>query len=257
MEIVESIVLGVIQGIAEWLPVSSEGMNTLIMVNFFGKGLVEAVKYSIWLHLGTLLAAALYFRKDLYKLLKKVPSYDPKKDKLLSFLFLATAITAVLGGSIYVFVLKSIDVEGKLATVFVGALLLITGLLQSLSKKGIKKKKISMVDGVLAGIAQGLAILPGISRSGMTSSVLLLRKYEAEDALRISFLMSVPAVIIAVLGLLFLEGIFFSLSSLLAVLFSFVFGLLTIDILLKLAKRIQFGYFCLFLGVLSILAYFV
>jgi len=75
MSFLESIVLGIIQGITEWLPISSEGISSLVMIQFFGKTLSEAIFYSLWLHLGTLLAAVLYFWQDVKKIVKTLPDY--------------------------------------------------------------------------------------------------------------------------------------------------------------------------------------
>jgi undecaprenyl-diphosphatase len=97
-------------------------------------------------------------------------------------------------------------------------------------------------------------VFPGISRSGITVSVLLLRNYDARSALKLSFLMSIPAVLAAEVGLALLDRITLDAYSLISVVISFVFGMLTIDALLKIGRRINFGNFCIFLGVLSITA---
>ena len=64
---IEAVILGIVQGISEWLPISSEGMTSLIMINFFGKSLAEALPMSIWLHVGTMFAACVFLRKDLIR----------------------------------------------------------------------------------------------------------------------------------------------------------------------------------------------
>jgi undecaprenyl-diphosphatase len=75
MDFVQAIVLAVIQGLTEWLPISSEGMSALVMINFFGKSLTEAVFLSAWLHTGTLLAAVVYFRSDIKAMIRNLPEY--------------------------------------------------------------------------------------------------------------------------------------------------------------------------------------
>ena len=100
---------------------------------------------------------------------------------------------------------------------------------------------------------QGLSTLPGISRSGSTVSVLLLDKVDKTEALRLSFLMSLPIVLA---GNIFfnLKGFAFSFNMLYGLFFSFVFGILTIHALIKVSKKINFGYFVLIFGLLMIVA---
>jgi undecaprenyl-diphosphatase len=256
-------VLGIVQGIVEWLPISSEGVNSLIMVNFFGKTLAEAVVYSIWLHTGTLFAAIIYFREDVLKLLENFSLYlkNPKKETdenlLTSFLIISTFLTGVVGLPLFLFGVDRANVSGAVATAFIGILLIFTGLLQKYSRGSSEKKDITMKDSVLVGGFQAFSVLPGISRSGITTSVLLLRKYEARDALKLSFLMSIPAVFVAEVGLALLGRIIIDAYSLIAVGISLVFGLLTIAVLMKIATRINFGNFCIFLGLLSLAAVLV
>jgi len=87
--------------------------------------------------------------------------------------------------------------------------------------------------------------------------VLLLRKHDPEYALKLSFLMSIPAVLIAEIGLAIMQLIVFDVFSLVAILVSFLLGLLTLGSLLRIAQRVNFGYFCIFLGAISLLAVFV
>jgi undecaprenyl-diphosphatase len=249
-----------VQGVFEWLPVSSEGINSLIMVNFFGRALEEAVVYSIWLHAGTLFAAVVYFKDDVLKLARNFPTYvkNPKKstkeNRLTTFLIISTTLTGIIGLPLLLFGIEKANISGASATAFIGILLIFTGLLQKYSKKSFEKKDTTTGDSALVGGLQAFSVLPGISRSGITVSVLLLRNYDARSALKLSFLMSIPAVLVAEVGLAVLGRITLDLYSLVSVASSFVFGLLTIDVLLKIGGKINFGNFCIFLGVLSITA---
>lgn len=260
MEFIEAVVLGVVQGVFEWLPVSSEGINSLIMVNFFGRGLEEAVVYSIWLHTGTLFAAVAYFRKDVRKLTGNIKTYikNPKKDtkenNLTTFLIISTIMTGIIGLPLLLFGIDNANISGAAATALIGILLIFTGLLQKYSKRAFEKKDVTPIDSALAGGFQAFSLFPGISRSGITVSVLLLRKYDTRSALKLSFLMSIPAVLVAEVGLALLGKITLDLYSLISVAISFIFGLFTIDFLLKIGGKINFGNFCIFLGVLSITA---
>ncbi|WP_342306076.1 undecaprenyl-diphosphate phosphatase [Methanolobus sp. ZRKC5] len=264
LTIFEAIILGIVQGVAEWLPISSEGMTTLVMINVFNRTLADALPIAIWLHTGTLLSAAVYFRTDVKEIINEIPHYlknrdvQEKKNSIITFLLIATAITGIIGLPLILFATGMEEFSGKLATAFIGGLLIITGLLQiSASKRTKKREQTVIMDSIIAGIAQGFAALPGVSRSGITVSTLLLRDIEASQALRLSFLMSIPAVLAADVGIGAMGLLSFDLNSLLALFFAFLFGILTIDLFIKAAKKYDFSKFCIALGILSILAYFV
>ena len=243
--IVESLILGISQGIVEWLPLSSGGVNTLIATHFFGLEIKEALSLSLWLHLGTLLAAVFYFRRELLNI---------HKDKnLLKFLIVTTVVTGLIGGPIIVFLLDGFELPLGLVTIIIGGLLVVTGFLQRLAGAGHADKKIKFKDSVLMGFVQGLAVLPGLSRSGITIATLFLRKYSARDALRYSFLASIPVIFVGEIFLVSVEGnAFFNIESLVAVVAAFVFGLLGINVLLKLARKVNFSYFAIVLGIIVV-----
>ena len=262
MNIIEPILLGIVQGVTEWLPVSSEGISSLVLVNFFGKSLEEAVFLSIWLHTGTMLAALVYFRKEIVDIIKNLPKYKAKsmegRNGLTTFLIISTVLTGVIGAPLLLIGLAKIKFSLNFAMAFIGLLLIVTGLVQRFGKK-IKrpKKDLKIRDAILVGIVQAFSVLPGLSRSGLTTSVLLFEKHEARQALKLSFLMSIPAVLAAELGLGLLGKISFDLYSLIAVFFSFVFGLVTIKILMKVARKVDFSWFCIFLGLLAVVTLFI
>lgn len=261
----ESLILGMLQGISEWLPVSSEGILFLIKNNFFQDGSLENIlKQSLFLHLGTFFAVLVYLRKDVLVLLKSFfsksdNSYENKK--IVNFLILATLISGFIGFFFMQFLLELdylLDITGKTINLIIGFLLLITAFLQFKSSKAGQRKSndLNYKDGILLGFMQGLAVLPGLSRSGLTVSGLLLRKFDEYYALKLSFLMSMPIVLAGNI-FLNLNSFMFSWVSLIGFLSAFIFGLLTIDILLKIAKKINFGYFVLAFGILLILSVLV
>ncbi|MBN2331351.1 MAG: undecaprenyl-diphosphate phosphatase [Candidatus Aenigmarchaeota archaeon] len=261
MDFIEAVVLAIIQGITEWLPISSEGVSSLVMINFFDKSLVEAVFMAGWLHTGTLLAAIVYFWKDIKEIMRNLPKYfrNPADREgysgLTSFLLISTAFTAIIGAPLLFFSLDNIDFAGGNAMAFIGVLLVVTGLIQKFIRpSSIFAGTTRLKDAALVGIIQAFSVLPGLSRSGLTTSTLLLRKHDPEYALKLSFLMSIPAVLVAEIGLLLLQKVTFDVFSLVAILVSFLLGLLTLGSLLRIAQRVNFGYFCIFLGALSMLA---
>jgi undecaprenyl-diphosphatase len=264
MDFIEAVVLAVIQGLTEWLPVSSEGVSSLFMINFFGKSLTEAVFLSAWLHTGTLLAAVVYFWGDVKAILRNLPKYvrSPRKMEgysgLTNFLLISTVITGAVGAPLIILFLDSMHFAGGPAMAFIGGLLVVTGLIQRFVKRsGTIAEETRLSDAILAGIVQAFSVLPGLSRSGLTTSALLLRKHDPEFALKLSFLMSIPAVLGAEIGLVAMGRVTFDVFSLVAVAVSFLLGLLTLGSLLKIAEKVNFGYFCIFLGAIGLLAVFV
>jgi len=261
MNTTDAIILGIIQGIFEWLPVSSEGMTTLYLIAK-NHTLEEAIPISIWLHTGTLLAAALYFRKDIISILKNMPAYLRRRThntdigKTTTFLIISTAATAIVGFPILLYSLNKLNFSGTQATALIGILLILTGLLQKKSqKKDITEKKITIADSIIVGVLQGFSAMPGLSRSGLTTSGLLLRRYDAKKALKLSFLMSIPAVFAAEIGLGLMGRINIDTNSLIAITTSFAVGYLTIGALIRFAQKIRFWKFCILLGILSLVPY--
>jgi len=273
----EAVIIGSIQGITEWLPISSKAMTSLVMIKFFGKTLSEALPMAIWMHIGTLLASAIYFRKEINKILKRLPVYfsetilgnksgkksnlkkeENEEDSLINFLIIATFMTGIIGVPIMLFVVEEAQLSGDAATAVIGIFLIVTGILQRVSANVKSTKKLpSTKDAFIVGLGQGFAALPGISRSGTTTGLFLFRKFDSENALRYSYLMSIPAVLGAEIVLQITDIIKVDFASILAIVFSFVFGLLTISTFLKVAKKVNFSSFCIILGLLSILSLFL
>lgn len=258
MDITDTVILGLIQGLFEWLPVSSEGITSLYMVSK-GYTLTEAIPISIWLHTGTLLAATLYFRNDLKTIIKNIPDYLKKNKKnkdtnsITTFLILSTITTGIIGLPILLYSLDKLNFSGTTATAFIGILLIITGLLQKTQQKELTGKKITKLDSIIIGTLQGFSAMPGLSRSGLTTSGLLIRKYDAKRSLKLSFLMSIPAVLAAEIGLSLMGKIILDTNSIIAVAASFTVGYMTIASLIKVAEKIRFYKFCIILGIISLI----
>lgn len=243
---VYAVVLGVMQGIFEWLPISSSGNLVLFMVGLIGTPLQAAIDLSLWLHIGTLLSVIVYFRKDLLSLTKKE----------WKWLFTATFFSFLIGGPLYLFASNFPVQSGVKVIAVIGALLIITGITQ-LSTKEKGKREEDTKSSIITGLLQGFAALPGISRSGTTISALLFQGYSSEQALRLSFLLSVPLVAAADIGVSLLHPGVITMSSMVAAGVAFVVGLLSIDIFLGLSKQIRFAYFAIILGILSFIPLFV
>jgi len=253
----ENIILGIVQGIFEWLPVSSEGIIVLVEKNFFNKeaGLEEIIRYALFLHLGTFFAVLVYFYKDILDLIKTFFNFKTsncENREILKFLIITSLISGFFGFiliKIFAEMESQLNVSTKIITLIIGLLLLITGILQIRAKKieNREVKRIKNGDSILLGFVQAFAALPGLSRSGLTVSILLLRKFNSAFALKLSFLMSLPIVLGGNIILNF-NNFIFSWELLLGLFFSFIFGLLTIKLLLKTAEKINFGWFVLLFG---------
>lgn len=262
LTIITYIILGIVQGITEWLPISSSGMTMLILSNFFNITSIDVlIKTSLFLHLGTFLAAIIYFRKDVKQLFKTIFNYKTSESdtkKLFNFILISTLISGIIGILIINFLLNFesfANLTGKTISLIIGILLFITGFLQLLSRKKGNRKIINLnsKDNIYLGIAQGLSSLPGLSRSGITVSILMLRKIENSSALKLSFLMSMPIILVGNI-LLNLKDTIISMNALYGLLFSFIFGLLTISGLVKISKKINFGWFILIFAILMIIS---
>lgn len=261
-EFILALLLGSVQGITEWLPISSSAFVALIYSLVGGPSSIkETLAFTLFLHLGTVCAAILYFRKDIFALLKATTNLRKAKShtkKTIRFLVIATMISGTMGAIVLFFVddldaLATLPAKGLL--VFVGCLLLFTAALSFLDKRGGRRveKDLTLTDDIILGGAQGLAVLPGVSRSGMTVSSLLVRNVDETTALRLSFLLSIPLVLVANV-VLNLNTLFFSLPALLALLTSFLVGYATIGLLMRATQKFNFGWIALVFGVLMIVS---
>jgi len=253
------IILGIIQGIVEWLPISSEGALILFTNLFQQLSLETIIRIALFLHLGTFFAALIYFRKDVSKLfLTLFKKTDLETRRIFKFLLMTTIISGILGFLLLkglIFFEKQFLFSGIVITFLIGFLLLVTGIFQLKTRKnGFRNPThIRYNDTLLLGILQGLAVLPGLSRSGLTVSGLLLKKFDKTQALRLSFLMSLPIVLFGNI-LLNIEYFVFSSKLFFGLITSFIFGLATIHLLIKLSEKINFGYFVLLFGILVLIA---
>jgi undecaprenyl-diphosphatase len=244
----ESIILGIIQGLTEFLPVSSTA-HLVIIPELLGwkSGLLNSLTFDVALHLGTLLAVVTYFFKDTIDLIsgfvRGIYRRDFAADKRARFsllVFLGTIPAGILGVLLEKWVETKFRTPGVLA-----AMLLVVGILMWYSEKRAKRDKkvdsLTVRDALIVGFAQALALVPGTSRSGITISSGLLLGYDREDSARFSFLLSIPVIAgAAVLKLrVFIHGIPADEIAplVLGTIFSAIFGFLSIKYFLKYLQR--------------------
>ncbi|WP_458206769.1 undecaprenyl-diphosphate phosphatase [Haladaptatus sp. NG-SE-30] len=257
-----ALLAGILQGVFEWLPISSEG-NITLFLTATGTAPEAALRFSLFLHAGTAIAAAGYYRGELGAVLRELPHWRPASAfdgdcADLTFFAVATVASGVVGLLAY-FTLDAVVTElaGGGFVALIGVLLIGTGVLlrtvNSLDMGG--RDSPDLVDAVLVGAMQGLAILPGVSRSGTTASALLFRGHDGPNAFRLSFLLSIPAaagagvlVVLETGGLPAVEPD----SALVALAASAFVGYLTIDALMRVVERVSFWAVCVGLGSLAV-----
>lgn len=248
----ESIVIGVLQGVLEWLPVSSEGNLVILFTSLFGLDVKETLSIAVFLHIGTGLAALMYFRAEVLKILMGGTEYY---SDLRLKLFIITLLTGIVGFPLFMWLNLSL-VYGETLLALTGLALILTGLLQrEAARQEDSESNLSWPLSLILGAAQGLAIIPGLSRSGLTTSIMLFKKFSGEEAFRISFLMSIPASFAAVFGLILVQGFVPDPFSILSALVAGLIGYLSINTLLRVARRTSFWKICVGLGALAVLAW--
>lgn len=246
MSILVLVLLGLVQGLCEFLPISSSGHLVLLSKLF---KVEDSLFVSIILHVATLLALMVVMRKEIFYCLRHPFS------KQSMTIVVSTIITCIVAIVLMPFITASF--EGVMLPVaFLGSAILLF-LSQKLSGKGgeINYKRAGII-----GFAQGLAIFPGLSRSGTTISAGLLAGGNKEDCAKFSFLISLPIVFGSLLLeivklVVFKETISVNwLGLALAFLIAFVVGILTIKFMLKLTKNLNFKYFSIYLVIIAIVA---
>ena len=264
MDILQAIVLGLIQGITAWIPVSSKTQVLLWGTVLYGLSFKELLSFAIAVHIGDLIASIYLFRAELLSILKIRP--DPVKDlkeyakldepkKLAYFMAISLFCTAIVGLPVYLLLRKSFsDLQSNALLAFIGAMLMVMSGIMFFSKAKSGEGKLGMRETIMTGLAQGLAVLPGISRSGISESALLLQNIDQARAVRLSFIMSIPMIAFAIIGFQFTDG--FGMLDLktvvIGIIASTASAYLTMSFMLELAKRIKFYWFTLAMGLIAL-----
>ncbi len=260
MELWQGVALGVFQGVAEFLPISSSG-HLLVLRNLLELGNIP-VLFDVLLHLATLFAILLVFRKKIAAIvistgrftIGKSDESDNKNLLMLPAVIIGTIFTAAIG-----LVIEPMEVESKPKLTFL--FFIVTGFillfLRFYKGKGLSKGLI--FSGLIAGIAQGFGILPGISRSGITITAARLSGMTREDAGELSFLIAIPAILGAVIldlgdseNLLSQVSPFVLTSSFLVSFFVGIVSLVWLLKLLKGGKLYYFSYYLIPLGIIGL-----
>ncbi len=251
-ELVNVVILGLIQGLAEWLPISSTA-HLRIAEQFLG--LTTTPLFSVTLHAGTLVVVVLYFRQDIRKVLSALVRLDFKSEygQIIPRIIVATIPTAIIGVFYVVFLENSFQTFLTMGIAFlIGATVLY------LSRTGKEHgDKVATKFALLMGTAQGFAVFPGLSRSGITISTALLLGLQRKKAFEFSFLLSIPAIAGDLIVEAYVQKGQFAfqtiglLEILVGLIVAMIAGYAAIRIVSRLVMSKRFHYFALYTWVLG------
>ena len=275
IQLLYAALIGLIQGISEWLPISSKTQIIVSSHYLLNLSIPVGYTFGLFMEIGTLAAAIIYFRKDLAKLVHVLAgSRDPMKRKLFAYVLVVTVITGLIAVPLFLVVEHFIGSGNADTGIAVGIPMLVLGLvllgdaaLIRYSRKKMsqgmsfrKLENLSVKDYILVGITQGISVLPGVSRSGITTSAMLLLGIEPDEAFRLSF----TAGIFAALGAFGLtlvasrSNVAASIAGIgtvglaVAIITSFVISFFLIDFLIKFAAKQKITYLTAGLGITAI-----
>ena len=259
MDILHAIILGIVQGLTEFLPVSSSGHLEIVKALLNNKNIGEqSMLMTVVLHGATALSTIYIFRNDIIIIIKGL--YSGIKEQVnFSIKIILSMIPAAFVGLFWEDEIEALF-GGDL--ILVGAMLIVTALLLFFADKAkITDKKISFLNAIIIGVSQAIAILPGISRSGATISTSVLLGIDKEKSARFSFLMVVPLILGKISKDIFSGDISFSSSESLPLLFgfisAFIIGIIACKWMIKIVKNSQLSYFAIYCALIgfSIITY--
>ena len=252
MNTFQLIVLSIVQGITEWLPISSSGHLAIIQHLFH---LNVPVIFDILLHFGTIIAVLVFFKKEIAGIIGAIFKLDFRSEygRLVIYIIIASIPTAIIG-----FLFKDFFESLFYNQPAIGIALLLTGFILFFSSRKRGSKEISSWSAIVTGIVQGLAIIPGISRTGATLSSGLFFGIDREKAARFSLLLSIPAI----LGASVIDFNYKEIASIgvtnaiMGIIISAIVGFFAIKLLVNVLKNHKFhlfAYYCWIVGLLTIL----
>ncbi|ADU30040.1 undecaprenyl-diphosphatase UppP [Evansella cellulosilytica] len=263
MTLLEAIIFGIVQGITEFLPISSTA-HIVITGMIFGYTF-PGLSFEIYLHLASVLAVMIYFWRDLFQVISGFFRFIAKRQRedraqffFGVYILIATAITGVLGK-----LLSDVAADSIKTPPFIAGALVITGLslifIERFHRIGNKTEEtMTFWDSILVGLGQTLAVIPGISRSGATLVVALLAGLDRETAVRYSFLLSIPVILgstVLAIGDFSSTMIEYvgTINLIVSFVVTFVFSLLGIIWLISFLKKSKLTYFAVYCFVVAVL----
>ena len=257
MSYIEALILGLIQGLTEFLPVSSSGHLELAKAIFGDDSLPEeSLTFTVILHFATALSTLVVFRKEVGQILSGLFLFKWNEQAQFSVKIIVSMLPAVIIGLLFESQLESFF-GGKI--LLVGFMLLVTAVLLLLADKAKNTNKdVSYSNAFMVGVAQAIAMLPGISRSGATISTSVLLGIDRTKAARFSFLMVVPLIFGKVAKDISSGGINFESSQIgvmsVGFLAAFLSGLFACNWMIALVKKSKLSYFAIYCAIIGIIA---
>jgi len=258
MDWLEALILGLIQGLTEFLPVSSSGHLEIAKVLFGNDALPnESLTFTVILHFATALSTIVVFRKELLEIIKGLFQFKNNEEFQFSIKIIISMLPAVIIGVLFE---KELEAMFSGNIMLVGFMLLLTAILLLFADKAKKtNNKVSYINAFIIGISQAIAMLPGISRSGATVSTSVLLGVDRERAARFSFLMVVPLIFGKVAKDILGGEINFQGAEItsygIGFLSAFIAGLIACTWMIAIVKRSKLSYFaiyCIIIGIAAI-----
>ena len=273
LQLLYSIIIGIIQGVSEWLPISSKTQIIVSTHYLLNLTIQQGYIFGLFMEIGTLMAAIIYFRRELVELVKVLGgSKDAMQKKLFSYVLTVTIITGVVAAPLYFITIIIIGNSNTGSAV--GIPMLILGIIlmadaalirYSRTRRGTgisprTLKDLTVKDYVVIGVSQGISALPGVSRSGITTSAMLLSNVEPDEAFRLSFTAGIfaSAGAFALTLIASRNSVAASIAGIgltglaVAIVTSTVISLFLIDFLIKVAGKQKIIYVTAGLGVIAI-----
>ena len=252
MEIYQSVILGVVQGLTEFLPISSSAHLNIIpwMLGWINNSdFTEAFRgFDVALHFGTLLAIAIYFFKDWLNLIRSGFAQAIKKKRTVEGRMFWYIVLATIPGGIIGFVLDKFLEDTLTGQLIIATALIVMGIVlyfvDKKSKSTTKYENMTLKQTFLIGLSQALAFIPGVSRSGITMTTARAMGVTRESAAKYSFMLSAPIVLAATVFKL--KDFTFNISFFIGVVTSFIVGFLVIKFLLNYLKKGSFKIFAIY-----------
>jgi len=257
MNWIEALILGIVQGLTEFLPVSSSGHLEIVKALFGGNLIAEESMFmTVMMHGATALSTIVIFRKEIAEIFTGLFQFKWNEQTIFSVKIILSMIPAAFVGIVFDEQMEALF-DGRI--LLVGFMLLLTAVLLFLADKAkTTEKGVGFKDAIIIGISQAIAILPGISRSGATISTSVLLGVDRSKAARFSFLMVVPLILGKVAKDLMSSDFTVSGDSFVPVLIgfmaAFITGLFACTWMIKLVKRSKLTYFAVYCAIVGLIA---